>query len=606
MSLARFSRVGLVALTAWLLSTWSTAEAICPSKVKGPGGQLPPGMREPFDPPPASPEDPSDPEPPADPADPAGPTTPPPTSGPVTPPPSTTPDSPGSPTTPRARPPRGLDALDDTAWELWYGLNRADILPRVQRQSDVPDGNYARALPAELRGAVDLLIAGMSDKEPSIRQMSVSVFVSFSTGYRSRDTLEALRRCAKPEFDLYTRDLAHLALAARGDTEAAEGMRDVLRSKGEMAVSRGFAALGLIKLNDAEGRAHVLEAIDDLDEPEVAGAALIALGHSGDTIHLPVIMKAAKRSAGSAVRLRRVRGDAIIAMGKLGDPKAIPFLAGELADKQKAISRSAALALGGFKGDADAAKALRDVGLKHEDAFVRAFSAVSLGRLSDVGSMPALARLLETEQEIGVVPFANLAVGLLREKSAATVLDLALAEDPRTGKYATAALACGLLDVDDRGARIKPALEDVRNTSAPACSAVGLALMGDRSVVPDLKKRFWFDSARVRPGFDVALSQLDAEEHGKWLASEIKRTKRNSTRGVYVDALSMCGGPSEGAALAELYGTLDGSSNSLKVGIIMSLAAILNDRTVTYSRGLMHHTYYLQPNIVLNHVAYIP
>jgi hypothetical protein len=60
MSLKRVLSLGLATLSAWLVVGPGSASAICPSKVKGPGGALPPGIREPFDPepPPAEPEDP--------------------------------------------------------------------------------------------------------------------------------------------------------------------------------------------------------------------------------------------------------------------------------------------------------------------------------------------------------------------------------------------------------------------------------------------------------------------------------------------------------------------------------------------------------------------
>jgi HEAT repeat protein len=631
MSTIRVVAFGALALLSVAFAGSDAADAICPSKpksnpprplpntpppddppppspprppstpTKGPTGSLPPGLRAPFDPPTTPPDSGGD--------DPEAPTTPPPTTpdgggGPVTPPP-TTPSDVDGPETGRGRAPRGLDTLDHGSWQVWWALNRDDLIARIARQGDAPDGNYARTLPPDLHAAADVLIAAAADHDPSIRQMAVGTFIGFVSSYRAQDTLLALRRAAS-YYDPYTRDLAYLALASRGDTLALPEIRKVLRSKQEMAVSRGFAALGLIRLRDPEGMADVLEAVRDLDEPEVAGAALIGLGMTRDLVHLPAILEAVNRKTGSAVRLRRVRSDAIIALGKLGHVAALPVLGELLADKQKIVARSAAIALGGFPGGVEAATYLRETGLVHEDAWVRAFSGVSLGRVRHVSALPALAKLLGTEPDPGVVPFLQLGIGLIREPLGAALLDAALAEDPRTGRHDSAAVACGLLDSDERAPVLRAALADARTTSAPGSSAVGLGLMGDAGVVADLRKRFWLDSSRVRPGFDFALARLEPAAQSQWLVAEMQRTKRNVTRVALVDALALCGGPGDVKPVVELWPTLTPSSQELRLSVLATLCTVLNDRVVSYPRALLLHTCYLQPNVVLNHLAGLP
>ncbi len=600
----------LAALLLPLALLSGQAGAICPSKVKGPGGAVPPGLREPFDPPPETPPDEPE-DPPTPPAD-GDPTTPP-GSGPTTPsggPPAPTTPPPetrlGGPTTPRSRPVRGFDALDANSWELWWGLNRADVLPRVTRQSDSPDGAYARSLPAELRPAMDALIDGLDDADSSVRQAAASALAGFVVDYRSKDVTTALRRITKGH-DHWLRDLCHLGLGVRRDMESAEGMRQVLRSKHEEPVSRAFAALALIQLGTPEGMAEVEKAAEDLDEADVAGCVLIGLGQTKDVKHLPRLMEAAKRRGGSAVRLRRVRADALTALGKMGDPSSIAFLGGLLDERENVISRSAALALGGFKGSAEAAQLLREKGLVSDDAFVRAFAALSLGRLGDLGSMPALARRALEEEEVAVKPFVLLGVGLMRDVGGATLLGEALEESPRTGRFGSAARAAGLIRAgDDSRARLRVALSDVRLPSAPACSALGLGLLTDKDSVPHLRGRFWFDSTRARPGFGDALAMMDPEGQSAWLLSEYKLARRSSTRQALVEALSKCGGPTEGAALAAIYRDAPAGDTALRVKLLTAMAVIANDRIVSQPRSLLLHTYYLQPNDVLGHIAFLP
>lgn len=610
--------LGLLAGLLLSLTGAREAGAVCPTKNPGPQGgnarpqgALPPGLREPFDPPPPT-TDPTDPPPP--PAD-VPPTTPgggaPPTTPGEAPPPSLPPGTtpplptgPGGPTTPRERPARGLESLDDASWELWWGLNQADVLPRVKRQDDLPPGEYARTLPPALRPAVDVLLEALDDPDVYVVQAATGALASTVTSYRVLDTLTALRRVAAGH-EPFARDLAHLALGARRDAEAADAMRRVLRNRHEEVVSRGFAALALIQLQDVKGLEEVTAAAGDLTEPDVAGAVLIALGQTGDRQFLPVLTAAAERKSGSAVRLRRVRADAITALGKLGDPSVAPYLAGLLKDHEKVIARCAALALGGLKGSAEAVEGLRTAGLTSEDAFVRAFSALSLGRLGQASALPAMAtRVLE--EDVAVRPFTLLGLGLLKDKGATALLEDGLKEDPRTGRFGTSALAAGLLQAGDYRARLSGALTDVRTASAPACGALGLGLLASKDAAPALRNRFWFDSARSRPGFDRALALLEPEGQSAWLLGEIKKAQRSGTKQVLVNALATCGGPSEGAALAELWRATPAGDTNLKLRILAALAAIVGDRQVSPSRALLHHTYYLQPNVVLGHLAFLP
>jgi len=609
MSAARGLRWSLIALllAAPLALGSGEAGAICPSKARAPGGSLPPGLREPFDPPPETPPDEPEDPPPAggDPTTPApsgkGPTTPGslPT-GPTTPEPGM-----GGPTTPRNRPAPGLDSLSDTSWELWWGLNRADVLPRVKRQADSPDGSYAGTLPPELRPAMDALIAALDDADGTVRQGAAAALAGYTTDYRKQDVLAALRKAAKGH-DHWLRDLCHLGLGVRKDVESAAGMRQVLRSKHDVAVSRAFAALALIQIGTPEGMEEVEKAAEDLDEPDVAGCVLIGLGQTRDPKHLPRLMEAAKRRGGSAVRLRRVRADALTALGKMGDPSSIAFLGGLLDDKEKVIARGAALALGGFKGSAEASTLLREKGLVSEDPFVRAFSALSLGRVGDLSCMPALARRA-LEDEEAVKPFILLAAGLTRDRGAETLLGDALAENPRTGRFSAAALAAGLVAASDESrARLRVGLSDVRQRSAPACCALGLGLLGDKDSRPHLRERFWFDSTRARPGFSEALSMLEPEGQSAWLLGEYKLARRSSQRQALIEALTMCGGPAEGAALAEIYKNAPAGDSALRVSLLQGMAVIIGDRRISQPRSLLLHTYYLQPNDVLGHIAFLP
>src|SRR5688572_2662492 len=121
-------------LRSWILPALLVTPLVLPIdgalaciRFKKPGGSVPPGLREPSDPPPPPPATP----PPT--------TTPPDTGAPPTTGAPTTPTTPSAPTGPTTPPPdktptgdapgRGKQASDDSTWETWWALNRIEFFP---------------------------------------------------------------------------------------------------------------------------------------------------------------------------------------------------------------------------------------------------------------------------------------------------------------------------------------------------------------------------------------------------------------------------------------------------------------------------------------------
>jgi HEAT repeat protein len=317
-------------------------------------------------------------------------------------------------------------------------------------------------------------------------------------------------------------------------------------------------------------------------------------------------MKAAERRTGAASRVRRVRADAIAALGKLGCRATVPHLAGLLADREKVIARSAALALGGFP-EAEAQKALREVGLASEDDFLRCFSAVSLGRLGDGTALPSLGARVDDEKEHDAVKgFALLALGLLKTPIGVPLLRTTLSEDPRTPLFGAAALSAGLCRGTVYRDLLAPAVEDPRSARVPACGAMALALIGEKPMLGKMRGRAWLDSAFLRPGFAEALAQLDPEAQSAWLLDQLAKAKRSSGRKAAVRGLACCGGPKEAAALVDLWKATPIGDTGLRTAIVNALVPMVTDREVSYACRVVMHAYYLQKNIDLDHLEALP
>lgn len=500
---------------------------------------------------------------------------------------------------------RALDTLDARTWEDWWEANRALLLPPVRRRDGPAGGPYAETLPTALAPLLDIVLAALRDDDERVREAAAGALAVVPPGPRAHEVRERLRATferGRP----YERDLAGLALARHGDALAADGLRRILANPREERVSRGYAAVALVLLGDEPGLAAVADATTDLGEPEVAGVALLALGRLGGARHLPVLRAAAERRLRAAARLRRVRGDALVALGSLGHPSTVPYLAGLLRDRERAIARSAALALGGCRHDPAAARALVEDGLGADDAFVRAFAAVSLGRVGEASAVPALARRAQDDPCPAVPPFALLGLGLLHHPTAAPFLDEPLREAPRTGRAAAAALAAGLLPAPACGALLVGGLDDGSSPRVPDAAALGLGLLGDRSAVPALGTRLWQGTTRLRPGFAEGLAHLEPRHLAQRLALEAQAARTGAARRAAVGGLGLCAGPEDARALAALWGEASAGDSALRRELLAAMARVLSDREPSFAARLRAHVCYLHPNLVLDHLATLP
>ncbi len=147
------------------------------------------------------------------------------------------------------------------------------------------------------------------------------------------------------------------------------------------------------------------------------GGRPIARDEAGNQVWdalMKTLMKAARD------KNRDVATGAVIALGKSGDERARPLLV-ELVEDEDAhhtVNESAALALGMIGGGVEERRFLERV-MKDQRyrTRTRAFAALGLGFLGDVGALPALMAQAKTKESSRDVPScAILATGLLREE----------------------------------------------------------------------------------------------------------------------------------------------------------------------------------------------
>jgi HEAT repeat protein len=398
---------------------------------RGPNGGVPPGLRPPGDPEPPPP-------PPSEGGDPGGPTT-----GDEGSPPVTPPDS-GHGTAPEGGPPappgptpggggrgRTKTSLTYESWRFWWAYNNDDILnlrredPGVVTDSGVfgvgrPDRENRRSarrptqwevtnavLPALLR-CIDA-----RDHE-DVHGGAIIAAAKLGTGKLiplfeeviwNRRTNE---RGERMDYGPQARESAALALGLLprlDDASRAVARRILLEAVADDALrtrERTWAAVSLGLRRDREAVAPLLELLarrypdDNVPAGIVAGLGLIGDGSARADLE-EIFVHARFRGRDVPPRVRPFAG---YALGKLGDPAALPAVLKVLGSRRSSalVTRSAAVAAGALgehagateKADAAAAilRALRSI----DDATTRDFSLIALGR---IGTTPALLALLE-------------------------------------------------------------------------------------------------------------------------------------------------------------------------------------------------------------------
>ena len=243
------------------------------------------------------------------------------------------------------------------------------------------------------------------------------------------------------------------------------------------------------------GGLAVLALLQWLEDKNERGWAVEALGKIGDPQAIPALLQALKDEHMNA------RWKVAKALGEIGDPQAVPALLLTLKDKDQGVRQSATGALGKI-GDPQAVPALLQT-LKDEDEDVRDATALALG---DIGApaTPVLLRALKDKDQ-GVRQSATGALGKIGDPQAVPALLQTLKDEDEDVRDATA-LALG-----DIGAPATPvllrALKD-KDQGVRRWAVAALGKIGDPQVVPALLQALKDKDQGVRRWAVAALGKI--------------------------------------------------------------------------------------------------
>jgi len=129
------------------------------------------------------------------------------------------------------------------------------------------------------------------------------------------------------------------------------------------------------------------------DDPRVRRYLAVALGRLGDKRAVPVLLKALEEPVGGASADPDTRIYAVWALGVIGDAEALPRLLALASHEDAGLRKAAVYALGGFASEESRAVLARALADPVED--VRWNAALALARRGDARAAPVLLQMMD-------------------------------------------------------------------------------------------------------------------------------------------------------------------------------------------------------------------
>jgi HEAT repeat protein len=490
-----------------------------------------------------------------------------------------TPDDPTAPTVPPG------STADWEAWwtsNAWRYVNLRERLRLRDRGGDAVSGgglgSHGDAAPGEgAAHALDprlfygesvlpVILAALEDPDAEVRS-AAAVALGKMAYPRS---LFALRKAvADPVRDV--RDGAVLALGMLGEPFAAEDLRRILLDPRQPDRTRSFAAVGLGLLGGEDGAGSLLAYLDPAADATrhggidrsalIEASAVTGLGMSRWSGAAGPILKAFRSDA----RWEPVvRSFAAVALARLGEREAIPYLLLALEHDREPLRQSAALALGVLakEGDAGVVPALIRHLHEEKDANTRQFSLMSLAKIGGDPARAAVRKYLERPSSRMDLPLAALAAALGKDpealasvrrlyaeekqpslksayalalglygdrESAAEMRRLAAADNLDRTLRGNLFLALGLMEDSAAGDAARKALKEENDPGVRMAAAVCLGLLKDRAVVNTLETMVKEDpNAYMRSAACRILGHVGSPVSARVLVAVVQDPKDNS------------------------------------------------------------------------------
>ncbi len=380
-------------------------------------------------------------------------------------------------------------------YEIWWGINRDEILLSLKTVED-PLARYERkAPPPDTVEALLPLVGYEGDfcaivKEIALRRLKRVPKVDEALAGVLKNA-----RASAPE-----RAWAAYALGDLKCRGAIPALKEGLKERDETL--RGFCALALGKMDDAQAYEAILPlALAPGEGEDVRCLAILSLARSTAPGIRQALSGLARDGKGAGLSVRR---SAVLALGVGTAPGEAALLAGLASDRNPNLRSVAGMALGLSGKSPEVVAGL----LGDNDVSVRCYAALALGLHGGEGSVPALLQALEKDRDPSVRGCAALALGRSRDPRAVQALAKACANRSYSFLANYAAIALGLSGSPEALGPLTEGLKSKQFDHLTSCAA-GLAILGcpeaEKPVLEALENR---NHPIVREYAAIALGHL--------------------------------------------------------------------------------------------------
>jgi HEAT repeat protein len=422
-------------------------------------------------------------------------------------------------------------------WEHWWARNQyrfllfPNVYDNLSMFPSTPGPNNDDWLLKNLKTeSVTFMRPLISHDSPRLRRASLIGLARLEDDDSYLDMVEKLK-----DSNQTVRDTALFALGILKNTEAFHTLLHIARGTDEASkilnqsalpdYLRGFAEISLA-MGKARGIRSVMKSlIRDKDTPDpVKAMALEAIGlFGGEEAAKDLIDYIEATERKGRKENQALLATAVAALGKTGEPMALPTLQKCLLSKELGMRQSAALGMGslGRPEDIEVVKKLYHIYKQSNDHALKGFCMISMGRIGGPEAMKYLDQIVQRGQTsecgwacLGLgfairssrdrAPLAHLrkvaashgnrslrgaaAIGLGLAKCSDAVDDLAkmmkTGDDPWYRGYC--ALALGMIGDPKAISELKESLQNDPMPQVQAQAALALALLHDTSAVNDL------------------------------------------------------------------------------------------------------------------------
>ena len=453
-------------------------------------------------------------------------------------------------------------------WQTWWSYNQFNVLDfrRRQKERRAPVTGKGQEDPDAWRLAlrkrlVPVMTEALKDSDKEVRTAAAIALGKF----REKGTIPALQKLAREDNLKEVREAAVQGLALMGASELHDYFASIVADQGEQLRLRGFALMGLGRINDKKSRQYLLDFFDRTQKrartliPKSTGdrrqfliSVLIALQMSGDKALGKTFMEFCKDK-----RLDEdVRAYALNCVGKVKavdqHAEALDILKRERSDQ---IRRSAAVIIGvlGARKDQKSAEALARALSKDKDKIVRHYAAISLGQIGGEFAYKKLKRHW---------PYANkeargfflLGFGLTRHPDAASVLLKEMDGAADANQAGAAALALGLLGARAHAPAVRKRLESSKAWVLQQTTALALGMVGDEGSAETVKNLLIKErQSPIRMSAAVAYALLRQHSAVKLFADLMRDSNTVVVRNTMAQILGYLASASAAELLLEVY-----------------------------------------------------